>query len=66
MKCFSCGDVHERVRGPLDWTADHGIRTVRRSRSSLHLTGNWVPKGRRSLNLGAKTKFFGSEIGHEF
>ena len=35
MKCFSCGEVQERVRGLLDWTADHGIRTVQRSRSSL-------------------------------
>lgn len=25
MICFSCGDVHEGVRGPQDWTADHGI-----------------------------------------
>ena len=35
MKCFSCGDVHEWIGRPLDWTADHGIRTVQRSRSSL-------------------------------
>ena len=31
---FLCRDVHEGVRGPL-WTADHSIRTVQRSRSSL-------------------------------
>ena len=35
--CFSCGDLHEGVRGPL-WTADHSIRTVQCSRWSLRTT----------------------------